>query len=256
MDERMDMKRLFRSACCAAICALSAYSCASEPVGLRLMTYNVRNGVGIDGVQHLDSVAGVIGRVAPDVVALQEVDSVTERMRGRYIPGELAALTGMHATFCRAIDFEGGAYGIGMLSRRRPLDVRRFPLPGREEARALLVARFADYTVCVTHLSLTPEDRLASLGIIRAVTDTCRMPVLLAGDFNMEDAREVLDGLGATFRMLSDTTLLTFPSDVPAVRIDYVLGRGLPASAVVDAGGTECTTASDHRPLWVSLRWR
>lgn len=43
------------------------------------------------------------------------------------------------------------------------------------------MAEFPDYTVCITHLSLTPEDRLASLPIIREATDTCRKPVLLAG---------------------------------------------------------------------------
>ena len=41
---------------------------------------------------------------------------------------------------------------------------------------------------------------------------------------------------------------MTFPSDNPAVRIDYILGRGLPTSATV--------TASDHCPLWVTLAWK
>ena len=130
------------------------------------------------------------------MVALQEVDSVTGRMNGRFIPEELGRMTGMHARFCRAIDYDGGGYGIGLLSRAEPLSVRRIPLPGREEARVLLMAEFPGYVVCVTHLSLTPEDQRASLPIIRQATDTCRKPVLLAGDFNMDDAGKVLGGLG------------------------------------------------------------
>ena len=119
------------------------------------------------------------------------------------------------------------------------------------------MAEFPDYTVCVTHLSLTPEDRHASLPLILQATDTCRKPVLLAGDFNTGDAAAVLAGLGGGFRILSDTTRMTFPSDNPAVRIDYILGRGLPESAVVTERQVDTSTvASDHCPLWVSLAWK
>lgn len=162
------------------------------------MSYNIRNGRGIDNVQDLGRVAEVINRTAPDIVALQELDSVTGRMAGRFIPGELGEMTGMHARFCRAIDYDGGAYGVGLLSRDEPLAVRRIPLPGREEAAYCSSPEFPGYVVCVTHLSLTPEDQRASLPIIRTVTDTCRKPVLLAGDFNMKVAKTVLDGLGGT----------------------------------------------------------
>lgn len=250
------MKPFLRILLPAACCGLLLGACAPRQTNLKFMSYNIRNGRGIDNVQDLGRVAAVITRTAPDIVALQEVDSVTGRMAGRFIPEELGQMTGMHARFCRAIDYDGGAYGIGLLSRSEPLAVRRIPLPGREEARVLLVAEFPDYVVCVTHLSLTPEDQRASLPIIREVTDTCRKPVLLAGDFNMKDARSVLDGLGGRFRPLSDTTQMTFPAVDPTIRIDYILGRGLPASTVVTEQTVDRTTpASDHCPLWVTLTW-
>ena len=90
--------------------------------------------------------------------------------------------------------------------------------------------------VCVTHLSLTPEDQRASLPIIRTVTDTCRKPVLLAGDFNMKVAKTVLDGLDGAFRPLSDTTQMTFPSGKPSIRLDYILGRGPSPRTTVRCG--------------------
>lgn len=250
------MKSLLRILLPIACCGLLLSAHTPGQTALKFMSYNIRNGRGIDNVQDLGRIAEVINRTAPDIVALQEVDSVTGRMAGRFIPAELGEMTGLHAHFCRAIDYDGGAYGIGLLSRTEPLSVRRIPLPGREEARALLVAEFPDYVVCVTHLSLTRQDQLASLPIIRTVTDTCRKPVLLAGDFNMKVARTVLDGLGSEFRPLSDTTQMTFPSDKPSIRIDYILGRGLPASTVVtDPTVDYTTTASDHCPLWVTLTW-
>ena len=251
------MKQYFSVALAVLFCALMPAACTTQTTAVKFMSYNIRNGRGADDVQDLGRIAEVIGRVAPDVVALQEVDSVTGRMNGRFIPEELGRMTGMHARFCRAIDYDGGGYGIGLLSRAEPLSVRRIPLPGREESRVLFVAEFPDYVVCVTHLSLTPEDQRASLPIIRTVTDTCRKPVLLAGDFNMKVAKTVLDGLGGTFRPLSDTTQMTFPSGKPSIRIDYLLGRGLPESAVVTERQVDTSTvASDHCPLWVSLAWK
>ena len=168
------MKSFLRILLPAAACGLLLAACSQRQTTLKFMSYNIRNGRGIDNVQDLGRVAEVINRTAPDIVALQELDSVTGRMAGRFIPGELGEMTGMHARFCRAIDYDGGAYGVGLLSRDEPLAVRRIPLPGREEARVLFVAEFPGYVVCVTHLSLTPEDQRASLPIIRTVTDTCR----------------------------------------------------------------------------------
>lgn len=239
---------------CAAF-ALLLGACSPE-VRMTFMSYNVRNGIGIDGVCDLDRTAEAIRRAAPDAVALQEIDSLTGRSGGLDVARELADRTGMHATFARAIAYDGGAYGIALLSRTEPLSVRRMALPGREEARTLLMAEFVDYVVCVTHLSLTPEDQTASLPMIREAAAGWSKPVLLAGDFNMESAVAVTDGLGDGFRLLSDTTQCTFPSDAPTTRIDYILGAGLPDRTEVEERRVDTTTtASDHCPLWVKLRW-
>ena len=232
-----------------------ATSCSGpEPHHIVLMSYNIRNGIGADNVRDLTRTADVIRRTAPDFVALQEVDSATRRSEGRFVAAELGRLTGMHARFGRAIDFEGGSYGVALLSREEPLALRRIPLPGREEARVLLMAEFPECWLCVTHLSLTDEDQRASLPLIARATDTCRKPVLLAGDFNMANAAEVAEGLGARFRLLSDTTACTFPAGAPTVRIDYIAGCALPQGFRLLRSATDpTTTASDHAPLWVEL---
>ena len=46
---------------------------------LKLMSYNVRNAKGMDGIRNIQRVANVIIIEAPDVVAVQELDSMTTR---------------------------------------------------------------------------------------------------------------------------------------------------------------------------------
>ena len=48
----------------------------------QLMTYNVKNGAGMDGVTDYARTASVIIQEKPDVVAIQELDSVTGRSKG------------------------------------------------------------------------------------------------------------------------------------------------------------------------------
>ena len=131
--------------------ALSAFS----QDYLNLMSYNIRNTKGMDGVRDYQRIANVIIREAPDVVAIQELDSMTTRSEQKYVLGELAERTQMHAQYVPAISFQGGKYGIGILSREKPLSIKAMSLPGREERRALMVAEFDDYFFACTPLSLT-----------------------------------------------------------------------------------------------------
>jgi len=92
--------------------ALSAFS----QDYVKLMSYNVRNTKGMDGIRNRQRVADVIINETPDVVAVQELDSMTTRSNQQYVLGELAERTQMHATYAPAISFQGGKYGIGILS--------------------------------------------------------------------------------------------------------------------------------------------
>ena len=52
---------------------------------LKLMTYNIRNATGMDGVCYFQRIANVINNASPDVVAVQEVDSVTNLCNLKYV---------------------------------------------------------------------------------------------------------------------------------------------------------------------------
>lgn len=221
---------------------------------LRIMTYNVKNALGMDGRRNYWRVAGVVARVVPDVVAVQELDSATSRSQGDYVLGELARITKMHATYAPAISFSGGKYGIGILSREAPQRTFSVPLPGREERRTLLVAEFRDYVFCCAHLSLTTEDRMASLPLILDALAGMDKPVFIAGDWNDTPDSPFLQALGRSFRLLSDTAQHTYPSPAPVQTIDYVAAlRPADGVKVLSARVPDERVASDHRPVVVEV---
>ena len=133
-----------------------------------VLTYNVRNATTNDGDVDFADVVSTILRSDADFVALQELDSVTGRSNGKDVLREIALLCQYYPTYGSSIDYDGGRYGVGILSRHRPQNVRKIALPGREEARVMLVAEFQDVVLACTHLSLTPEDRMASAKLILA----------------------------------------------------------------------------------------
>ena len=72
--------------------ALFVLSAQAEDV-LRLMTYNVRNANGMDGICNYQRVANVINNARPDIVAIQELDSMTARSNRTDVLKELAERT-------------------------------------------------------------------------------------------------------------------------------------------------------------------
>jgi endonuclease/exonuclease/phosphatase family metal-dependent hydrolase len=182
---------------------------------IRILTYNIRNCIGMDGKTDFDRVAEVINRINPHVVALQEVDSVTHRMNGVDVLGILAKKTNMFPSYGPAIDFQGGKYGNGVLSREKPLSFEFIPLPGRQERRSLLMVEFEDYIIYCTHLNNAfPGDRHGSVLIIDYETRNSKKPIFLAGDINDTPGSRTLELLSENWIQLSGNEY-TFRSDAP-----------------------------------------
>ena len=223
---------------------------------LKLMSYNIKNANGMDNVCNFQRIANVINNTSPDVVAIQEVDSMTNRSGQKYVLGEIAERTQMHGHFAPAIDYDGGKYGIGLLTKQVPLRLQTLPLPGREEARTLILAEFADYIYCCTHMSLTEEDRMKSLELVKAFTSSSTKPLFLAGDMNAEPESGFIKKLQKDFQILSNPKQHTFPAPDPKETIDYIatLKQNAKGFAVISAKVINEPMASDHRPILVELR--
>ena len=223
---------------------------------LKLMSYNIKNANGMDNVCNFQRIANVINNASPDVVAIQEVDSMTNRSGQKYVLGEIADRTQMHGYFAPAIDYDGGKYGIGLLTKQVPLRLQTLPLPGREEARTLILAEFTDYIYCCTHMSLTEEDRMKSLELVKAFTSSSTKPLFLAGDMNAKPESGFIKELQKDFQILSNPKQHTFPAPDPKETIDYIatLKQNAKGFAVISAKVINEPMASDHRPILVELR--
>src|SRR6185295_15807730 len=97
-------------------------------------------GEGTDGEFDLPRLARIIESSNPDLVALQEVDQGTRRSSGVNQLSELARLTHLHGAFGKAMDFQGGGYGVGVLSRwpLRHVEMHALPDPPDREPRTSL----------------------------------------------------------------------------------------------------------------------
>lgn len=254
----------------ALLCGAWTTAGAQTPLQLenqiRVMTYNVHHGEGLDGKQDLGRIARLLSRCNAEVVALQELDSCTHRTGGVDQLARLAESTGMNGTFAAAIPYGGGSYGVGILSKEKPLGVRRVPLPGREEGRVLLMAEFPRYVFACTHLSLTAEDSERSFDIIRAEAERAGKPFILAGDWNLDARSEQIKRIRKDFNLANGAHSqedwnfsATFPADKPDTCLDYIGVYRPTDGGLIPSGLARPVSekvASDHRPLLGVLQFK
>ena len=242
------MKRLLVVLIC---CAMGVTTLSAQKV--RVMSYNVKNGYGMDGVKSIERCAEVVRKVQPDVVAVQELDSCTRRNKF-YVLGKMAEKAGgYHAYYGPTIPHTGGKYGIGVLSKKPALSVQFHRLPCRKEPRGLLVVEFDKYYMLCTHLSLNEEDRVTSVGIIRDVVSKLNKPAFIAGDMNARPTSKPMVAFKEYAQVLSNDNKFTIPSTDPRACIDYVLGTNGSFKVLSDCVIYD-TYASDHLPLYVDVK--
>ncbi len=227
-----------------------------EPLSIKIASYNVRNAKGMDNVIDFERVAKVINDMDADAIAIQELDSATARSNGLVVLDELAKRTNMIATFNASIDYDGGKYGNGILTKEQPLRKMAIPLPGREEERSLLLVELEDFVLCCTHLSLNSDDRQASMMLIeQQVNKYESKPLFLAGDLNALPSSDEIKYLSENWILLSDSTQATYPSNDPTRVIDYIFLKSNTLFTHIVKKGEVVNEpmASDHRPLWVEV---
>lgn len=228
---------------------------------LRVVSYNIKHGQGMDGQINLERVAAVIARKNPDLVALQEVDKNCRRSGNRDIAAELGKLLEMEHRFGRSIDHDGGEYGVAVLSKLPITGMKHHLLPGGEERRTALEVQVTveGIEVPVSFVSIhndwsTEEVRSGQVAALLDGLKEVKHPVILAGDFNgeLEDASMKLL-VKEGWKVLDKKGVKTAPSNEPKVEIDFIATRGLMAN-LLEHGAMEERVVSDHWPVFASWK--
>lgn len=227
---------------------------------LRLVAYNIHHGEGMDGKLDLGRIAKVIAAEKPDLVALQEVDKVCKRSGGVDQAAELAKLLKMEHRFGKFMDYQGGEYGMAVLSRF-PIEktvIHKLP-KGAEPRIALEVVVKSPgwpgkFSLVGIHNDWIKEPlRVKQIEVLQEGLKDRKHPVVLAGDFNAKPESDSLLKLEKSgWKMLREGRKNTWSASEPKVEIDFFFSKSLPPFQFHDKVIAE-KVASDHRPIAVVI---
>ncbi len=245
-------------------------STASGSTELHVLCYNIHhaNPPSKPGEIDLDAIAKVIKQASPDIVALQEVDVYTNRSgKTSNQAEEIARLSGMpYFYFAKAIDYDGGEYGVAILSKLPLAQMKNTPLPTAAgtngEPRTLASAEVtlpnnSKLVFACTHLDAQRSDtnRVLQVQKITGLLQQEKLPVVIAGDFNAVAETPVINILDQSFtRSCIRECGFTIPVINPTKTIDFVAYRPSTAFTVAKHRVIDEKYASDHLPVDVVLR--
>lgn len=232
---------------------------------IRLLTYNIFSCRNLQRAYDIEGKIKVITEADCDIVSLNEVHQGTRHSGFTSQTAIIADRAGYpYRYFARAIEHDGGEYGIALLSRYPIVSVRTVPTPEtppreglklepRVHIDAVADVKGIPVRVLVSHYGLSePEQRRGVADTIRLAAQPYReknIPVIFMGDLNNIAASEPLRPL---FERFTDTGELlgpeglTYPSYAPERKIDYIFVSR-------DFKTEECrvieSLSSDHKPL-------
>lgn len=233
---------------------------------LCVLTYNVRNCRGRDGMCDPARIAEVIARHQPDIVGLQEVDVGRRRSGGVDQAQAVAMHLKMASHFHPALHIAEERYGDAILTTLPSRLIKAGPLPSLGEQRGAIWIAVAigdkEVNVFNTHLGLRPRERARQVETLLGPTwlghpDARDRPTILMGDFNAGPSSAPFKLLSRHFTEVqaeaADRPRATFPAWLPLLRIDHIFVRSLAVTgSEVDRRGL-ARRASDHLPLVASI---
>lgn len=286
------MKRLITIVLTGAVMAAFCMSCSQglyprNGKAIRIATYNVGVFNKWDG-SGIPMTASLMKELAPDVIALQEMDSCANRTGSIYQAEMFAKEMGPEWGYAYAPalkPFQGGAYGVAQVwdgDVKRPVKMFNVVLPKGKgsETRALSVVEYEDMVVASTHLDHRNDSSQLAQAMI--VTDTLKAvygesakPVFLCGDFNAYPQSQTITYCREHWDVLTDVTRTTFPkwkdvnametrpqtlAETPGNCIDYIMLLKNGVEYEVTATDTcipfesgDVFSSSDHLPVYVDV---
>jgi endonuclease/exonuclease/phosphatase family metal-dependent hydrolase len=238
-------------------CAVPAREARASP-SLCVVSWNIRHGAGMDGVVDLDRTAATLRSLAPDLIALQEVDAGVRRSGGIDQAAALGEALGMTPTFASFMDYQGGRYGLAILSRLPIRSQRTIPLPPGDEPRAALLVEVelenGEVVACVcVHFHALADDavRYEQARTLCTILDALPLPWIVAGDCNDVPGSRTRQLFAERTRSAAKPVggNLTFPASAPIKEIDLIEAAPPSRWDVSEVRVVDERMASDHRPV-------
>lgn len=244
--------------------SLGAQNPKKEAIIIKVLTFNILHGATMNNDFDLDKIAQVIIDSDADLVALQEVDFKTNRAQKYDLVTELAYRCQMQGVFGKAMDYDGGEYGEGLLSKFSFHQTINHALPHlknsepRAALEAIIILPSGDtISFIATHLDhLKKEtDRLMQTQEINRIFSDPKYPSILAGDLNATPNSKSINTLENiwTASYHSTKTLATYPANLAKEKIDYIMYQPAHQWSVLKSETICDTVASDHCAYFVSL---
>lgn len=209
----------------------------------------------------IDAIVRVIKAQNPDVVALQEVDVNTSRSGSIDEAVEIATKLEMNYFFGKAIDYDGGEYGVAILSKYPITEEIVHKLPTEPstngEPRVLATAKITlpdgeAIRFGSTHLDAQKEsvNRELQINKIVEIASDENLPFVIAGDFNATPDSEVIRVLDSHFKRTCRLCPPTIPVNEPTKAIDFIAYKHPDNKFTVESHKViNETYASDHLPI-------
>ncbi|WHH57317.1 endonuclease/exonuclease/phosphatase family protein [Petroclostridium sp. X23] len=218
---------------------------------VKIMTYNIRHGVGVDNNYDLDRIISVIKEADPDIVSLNEVDHMMPRTYMQKQDKIIADALGYNLVYGFNINF-GSKYGNVLLSKHPITTYINDALPKNKmsEPRGLIQAdvNIDDKTIKVlsTHLSINSEERPEQIVYIIEKLKELDGPTVLIGDFNAAPSSNEVKQISEMMEDSAKEEYGTFPANDPTFRIDYIF-----VSEELEVKNNKVieSEASDHLPV-------
>ena len=224
---------------------------------MKIMSFNTQHCLNyVERKIDYNIMAKAIINCGADVVGLNEMYNHPELFE-RCQTANLSSLTGLeHSYFAKAIDLDSGDdYGNGILSRYPILKAETIMIPDpvkkgsndSYETRCILKVKLENgVTVLVTHFGLNEDEQKNA--VMTVLENLEKEKCILMGDFNALPDDEVLKPIRERMKDTADAfkqTLLSFPSDNPDRKIDYIF-----TSEDIEIINADIPNivASDHRP--------
>ena len=227
---------------------------------IKFMSYNTQHCLNfITRKIDFDIIADTIKKCEADIIGLQEIRDEGQDADYQSQAKIIAEKLGYHYYyFAEAIRIKGvNPYGNAIISRYPIISAETIMIPDPEikkydgyyETRCLLKATIDvrnGLNVLVSHFGLNPDEQKNAVETV--VSNIPKEHCVLMGDFNMEPDNQILNPIMQSLQDTAEffsTYKLSFPSDTPEVKIDYIF---VSKDLKVEYADIPEIISSDHRP--------